>query len=171
MHDDDAIDVLTGESTLPEILVHYNKTKIGMDMNYEMVSLYSTARISCFFLLLDVTGVNTYVIVKDWSKETSVRHELLKDIGKILCKEQIILRAKIQQTPLETKQEIRKYLNTKDKEDEEEAGPSTTSSKVCYCCPRRSNRYSKIKCVKCQKPICKIHTVPHCGKCLVKDQQ
>ncbi|XP_045456067.1 uncharacterized protein LOC123665880 [Melitaea cinxia] len=60
----------SGEEKKPEMIMDYNRTKCGVDVVDEMCATYSVARATkrwplvLFYGILNVSGINAYVIVK-----------------------------------------------------------------------------------------------------------
>ncbi|GBP30644.1 Modular serine protease [Eumeta japonica] len=90
MHHDAKIDESFGEAKKPEMITDYNRNKCGVDVFDELCGTYSVPRITkrrpmvLFFSLMNIGGINAYVIVKS-NKENlgeivSSRRDHLKEL-------------------------------------------------------------------------------------------
>lgn len=91
MHDDDNIDEDTGLMRKPEIITFYNETKFGVDVVDQMCETYNVARTTRkwplvhFFNLINVSGINSFVICKHNLKEPKMKRDaFLKKLAKQL---------------------------------------------------------------------------------------
>ncbi|XP_049845544.1 uncharacterized protein LOC126298289 [Schistocerca gregaria] len=89
LHDDGSIDSDSEKSKL-EIITFYNETKSGVDKVDEMKCTYFVTRITrrwpfiIFSSLLNIAGINGYIIYKSNSDSTIPRKDYLKVLAKEL---------------------------------------------------------------------------------------
>lgn len=97
----------------------------------------------------------------------------LKNLAKELVKPHMYKRAALHSLSFLLSLQIKNYLHLPSRTeapDPEENQPGSSKPKCSYC-PRRKNRTTTTKCVKCSKPICKEHTVTYCVQCGVSDSE
>ncbi len=74
----------------PDNILHCNTTKVGVDCIDQMVSLYSTKSasrrwpIDVFFNILDLAGINSWILFKSATNSSISRRNFLLDLGKEL---------------------------------------------------------------------------------------
>lgn len=168
IHSDDTIDETTGDRHKPEMITFYNKTKGGVDVVDEMVSLYSTSRITCrwpltiFFCLLNIGGINSQIIYYANTNDKLPRRIYLKQLATMLMKPFVLSRLSIPTLPNDLKISMRKFAGV----TEEQPTASTSAEGRCAICPRRKNRKTKKTCCKCAKYLCNEHVNFLCQQCL-----
>lgn len=92
-HENDAIDEESGDAAKPEIVTFYNRTKIGVDTSDALQKKYSVSRVATrwplamFYFMLNVGGVNSYVIHRHNSQESVKRSQYLYLLGRSLVLE------------------------------------------------------------------------------------
>lgn len=170
MHDSDAIDERTGEQAKPEIVTFYNETKNGVDGVDRMKTQYTVARVSLrwplrlFYSLLDIGAINAQVILHCNTEKTILRRDFLKKLALELTKEHMTIRA----TSNGLKNDLRMQLKRKLNMPVENANlqPAHNKERIkCGFCPRKKNRLTTTRCIKCVVPICGEHTNTICGPC------
>lgn len=173
MHHDAKIDMYTGEKRKPEIITDYNVHKCGVDVVDEMCGTYSVSRVSkrwpltIFFGLLNVGGINAYVIynanMTRLQQDTIERRNFLKELALSLVKPQIEKRTSITTLPKHIRNRMFQVLGR-----EESVAPPTESSATrgrCAICPPRKDRKTKTQCQNCKSFICRDHTAFLCINC------
>lgn len=169
MHHDAAIDLNTGEKHKPEIITMYNSTKCGVDTVDQLCSLYNTARnsrrwpLTIFFTLLNVCGINAYVIFNHNSKKVLSRRVFLKKLALDLIKENLAQR----ENNLHLKRDVRGNIRRFMPEEANKNHPlqPNAAPKRCGDCPRKKDRKTKYCCQNCSKPICQEHIKALCSEC------
>lgn len=165
------------------MIMDYNRTKCGVDVVDEMCATYSATRATkrwplvLFYGLLNVGGINAYVIVKANKVNSGAvmvqRSIALKELALALVMPQIKKRSTVANLPKIFKTKIDCMLNA-DSNDEvtltstpSALRPSTFASR-CAVCEWKKDRKTKTSCKLCSKRICREHTTPICGDCYVK---
>ncbi|KRY43408.1 hypothetical protein T01_10170 [Trichinella spiralis] len=107
MHNDNQ--VCDGKGSKPEIILHYNNTKGGVDNLDKMTSTYSCQRMSArwplviFYNIIDVSAYNAYVL---WTEKHSAwnvgrlrkRRLFLEELGKALVQPEMMRRKTLPRT-------------------------------------------------------------------------
>ena len=180
MHHDTHVD---GDKKKPDIILHYNDTKSGVDNMDHMLSLYSCKRkinrwpMVLFFNMVDVAALASFVIwicnVPDWRKESkwSRRRQFLVELGEQLVKTIIIRRP---QMPTHLRQDIRDAIATVSDKLHLTRDMVTTATERpqsgqgrCIICPRNKDRKVRKFCDHCGKAVCNEHccTKILCNNC------
>lgn len=93
MHDDDSINMDMNSKTFgkPEIILFYNSSKGGVNTVDKYKETCSVARITSrwpmriFYMMLDIAGLNSFIIVKDNLKTPQmIRRHFLKDLARLV---------------------------------------------------------------------------------------
>ena len=178
MHHDAKIDNSTGIYRKPEIITDYNRYKCGVDVVDELCSTYSVSRstkrwpLVLFFGLLNIGGINAYVIVKA-NKENrneimAPRRDCLKELALALVTPQISNRSFVVNLPAYIKKKINFILGddvqTENNQPSISQSRSKTSASRCEVCFWKTDRKTKT----CSEMICREHTVPICDECYEK---
>lgn len=167
----------------PEVIMFYNKTKVGIDVVDEMAKRYTTRCKTLrwpmvhFHNVLDITGINTATIfsflVPNWrdDQNRSGRRYLLLSLAKSLCTENV--QHRLHNTiGLHSKQVqlMKTFLGI-----EEIPAPLegllpqvTKRCDICKTLGKPTNQANKTKqtCHTCNKYICKQHAVQIVSECL-----
>ena len=164
----------------PEIILHYNITKSGVDNLDHLCMLYSCKRairrwpMILFFDMLDIAAVAALVVwfykFPDWyGHQTHRRRMYLKELGYELTQQCINQRLL---NPRAIQKGVKTGLKTLGYEIEAQLPPTLQEpprKRRCYMCPRKLDRKSQLACLNCQQSVCK----QHCSKqvvCLHCDQ-
>jgi len=164
----------------PEILEFYNATKGGVDTFDQMCAVSSCSRktrrwsLCVMYGMLNAACINSYIICREnWAKNGIVfiqRRSYLLELGRGLITPwaQARLSSPFLSRPLQTV-----ITTVCDLPSLDSARPSATSmadnrSRLVRCvdCPRKSDRKTRFRCNKCDKPKCPRHLYPICGDCL-----
>lgn len=177
MHHDGRLD--SGNAKKPEMILDYNRNKCGVDVVDELCGTYSVSRCTkrwpllVFYGLLNVGGINAYVIVKA-NKEhggdvIAPRRDVLKELAKSLVEPQIRRRLYASNLPQSIKTKIKLTLGYEENNEPDLSRSSGLGSKPyssrCEDCNWRKDRKTKTACALCQKKICREHTTPICDSC------
>jgi len=169
MHHSDDIDDSSGEAMKPEILTFYNHTKGGVDTVDELKGSYSVSRTSCrwpltiFYSLLNIAGINSFIIIKDNDSEKHkklTRRYFLKELSKELCMSYWKHRLTIKTLPKHLKISLKNLTGQQQEQSERQDCPGR-----CVYCSTKKNRKTNTRCIHCNSPICREHTVPACPEC------
>lgn len=173
MHNDDAIDISSGESKKPEIITFYNMTKGAVDVVDEMSAAYSTARITnrwpmvVFFSMLNTAAINARVILMSTDKPDEKfrkRRLFLKDLALELLKEHTERRKAQPNISKSLRMELSSLLPEKSAEPPCKK-QKNGAKKRCHICPSIKDRKSKSICTKCEKNVCTEHSSIVCNMC------
>lgn len=144
----------TGKRT-PEMIQFYNETKIGVDKADEMLKAYSTKSgsrrwpIHVFANIMDICGLNAYIIASETQLFTSSRRAFLLSLSKKLCEDHKARHLLV--LPLERYQAVG-----------EEELPRRTTCRRCH-----SNK-TKQKCAVCNIYCCGTCSSQVCVACFPK---
>lgn len=170
MHHDNKIDPDTGVEKKPVMITDYNLHKGGIDVVDKLCGTYTVSRkckrwpLTVFFGMLNVSGINALVIYKNnIGVENRVeRRVFLKDLGLQLCKAHIASRLSLHSLPIHLKTSIKRIAGV---EDEPKKKKEKRVSGRCEVCPTRKDRKTHSSCCKCNKLICREHSVVCCEEC------
>lgn len=166
---DDAVDK-------PEIVTFYNSTKSGVDTVDQMKSLYNVARITrrwtlvIFFALLNIAGINAYVIQCTNFGQKPPRKDFLKSLSKALVKEHLHARLVCKSLPQSIKLRLKEVLNIQEIPATRDHNEQRRGR--CKLCDRKKNRPTKYMCHNgaCHKFVCLEHVgsvnCPDCTNCV-----
>ncbi|KAJ4442885.1 hypothetical protein ANN_04478 [Periplaneta americana] len=172
MHYDDELDPDTREEKIPEI-TFYSATKGGIDVVDELCGTYSVSRksrrwpLTVFFGLLNITAINSLVIYKTnnaTSQGPIIRRSFLKELALGLVKNHLAHRLTLKNLPLEIRSTIRRMNGVEELTQPTQKRMKMSSSR-CEVCPRKKDRKTTTSCHRCNKMICKEHSVPFCEEC------
>lgn len=187
---------MTGEveatqSSKPEIITYYNKTKGGVDTMDKMLGEYTVKRrtlrwpLAFFYNMIDVTGLASFIIYREHKpvfRKKDQRRKFLKDLAKQLCMPSVearttnrmvmrnrFLRAAVVMVvgrPIATPPEGAE-ANPKEPHGNRGATPIVGS---CYVCrdQKRKRRKTRKGCVACVQPVCDEHSITK-TKCITCD--
>lgn len=174
MHQSDSIDP-TSEASKPEILTFYNLTKGGVDVVDEMKNEYSISRVSrrwpltLFFSMLNIGGINGYLIFKANTQSTIPRKDFIKKLSWDLCEVQMKKRATIMSMPKTIKERIREMFavrgNALPDRPVGAARPRPPGPGRCDPCGYKKSRRTNTTCARCGIFICREHSTPTCPNC------
>lgn len=164
MHYDDQVDSNTGK---PEIIMTYNATKSGVAISDKLCEAYNCARGTCrwpiiiFYTLLNVAGVNSYIIYKNNPKtQKKPRRFFLEKLGMELLDGHLRRRALQQQIPRTIRMRLLEICKI-----EPQNVPRPNIQGRCNWCDSRKNRKTKYSCRKCNKFMCLEHIQCLCSEC------
>lgn len=143
-----SIKIEKSDKRIPETIKFYNSTKFGVDMTDQMARKYSVKSksrrwpLQIFFNILDLAGINSWVLYKEATGEKISRQQFLFQLAEELAED---------------------FQDAQQKEQEDIQETSTNSSSVScvrkkcqirFC--KKKNKTTKI-CFECKKYVC--------GKC------
>lgn len=176
-HHTDEIDESTGDKLKPFLLTCYNKYKGGVDTVDHMKAAYSVARktnrwpLTLFFTLMNIGGINAYVILQSNVADLANRRSFLKDITKALCVEHMNRRASLPMLPTTLRARMRELGGQPLQPVENPDGQAFQRTGRCRLCGRKKNRKSSAKCSQCRYFMCREHTTFTCVECAGQVQQ
>lgn len=138
-----------------------------------MKSAYSVSRksnrwpLTLFFSLLNIGGINSFIILRNNVENIGKRRDFIKSIVKELCKGNLSSRALMPKIPKTLRSRIRELTNqpvAQQGPDEEDA--IRPRSGRCYLCGRKKNRKSSTRCAQCKLFVCREHTRFTCVECV-----
>lgn len=154
MHHDNSIDDTAGVLQKPEMIILYNMTKGRVDLVDQMSESYNAGKttnrwpLALFYSLLNVAGINSYVIYNS-NKNSNIKQRLfLKQLGISLVKKIQNLRAENKHLHPRIRNSI-KRLRDRDN-DVTEPGPSRNkgTKSRCHSCADSETQYF---CYNCKK--------------------
>jgi hypothetical protein len=132
---------------LPETILYYNKTKFGVDVTDQMAHKYTVKSASrrwplqVFFNILDLAGINSWILYKETTGEKISRKDFLFKLAEELASEFQSSRTKSDDSNLSVKNE------------------TLTDRKRCHIGYCNNNKASNV-CHNCKKSVC--------GKCTAR---
>lgn len=99
--------------------------------------------------------LNANIIFNAYHQNGKNRRIFLKELGMLLMKPHLVMRASIRNLPIEMKQFLHRYKS-------EENIPKVSSEETrgrCVQCGRKKNRTTTITCQNCSQPACKEQVV------------
>ena len=168
-----------GDQQKPEIVLHYNKTKSGVDNMDHLATIFSCKRktnrwpMVHFYNMLDVVGVAAFVIRislnPDWSlnDRRGWRRKFLKQLGQELIDDYIQVRL---QNPRILQPNVRNALKLIGKfaiPPRPAPAAEHQPRKRCRLCPTRIDKKTATVCNICNRNVCPIHSskVTTCVEC------
>ena len=132
---------------IPETVEFYNSTKFGVDVLDQMARQYSVKAASrrwpvqVFYNILDLAGVNAWVLFKEVTGNTITRRDFLLQLATELS---------------DTYAAARRREQVQHDDDEEYVEPAMKRRKcqVSFCKGNKTNN----TCVKCKKAVCGVCT-------------
>ncbi|KAL0809843.1 hypothetical protein ABMA28_011332 [Loxostege sticticalis] len=169
------------KSKKPEIILFYNKTKIGVDLLDQRCANYSTSRrtrrwpLAIFYRLLDISASNSYVVYLSTQLEnTESRFTFMKRLAGQLTRPHMERREKITAIQRDIRFSLRRVLNLDTEALPGAVGSSSeqperlTVRKYCSQCDPKKKRKTQYMCCNCKNPFCLECSHILCGLCRVK---
>lgn len=160
------------KNKLPEMVEYYNKTKCGVDLMDQLCHRYNVSRrtrrwpMAIFYGLLNIVGVNSYVLLKMTTQKPQKRRHFLKKLAISLITPQMEERLTWSTLPSNLRTTLEGILQKK--RPVVQQGPNLITKKRFHQCPRGKDRKTRIFCSLCQNPLCGEHTKAICQVCLEK---
>nr|XP_023025985.1 uncharacterized protein LOC111513991 [Leptinotarsa decemlineata] len=170
-HSDDKID---GNSSKPDIIIDYNRTKGGVDVVDKLCASYNTARATrrwqmvIFYSLLNLSGINSQVIFcANKPQSRVVRRQFLENLALCLIEPHLKIRAMSQNLPRPLRVRICHIC----KLEVAEANRNTENIfGRCFNCSSKKNRRTKYRCQDCNKFLCLEHVTIFCMECSSQEE-
>ncbi|XP_069604265.1 piggyBac transposable element-derived protein 4-like [Ranitomeya imitator] len=164
MHHDESIDT-NDRKQKPEIILHYNKTKRGVDKMDEMITEYSCKRqtkrwpVALFSNILDVSSLNSYIVYCQTNPEFHAnRNDKRRLFLTELCYE-LLMPTMLERSSTKclsrqiTEAMIRCGICFQEQPEQREK-----KRKRCYICPAKKERKSERFCSTCRQNVCREHS-------------
>jgi len=161
-----------GENRKPDIVEFYNETKAGVDTMDKLSRSYRCQRktrrwpFSLFMALMDVAIVASYK-ARLLDGSTMNHYEFKRDLGYELVMPLVIERSRLPNLQSRIKEAMRSIgvivplINVNNNNNRQQP-----LIQRCSVCPRQSDVKTRVKCNKCNIPICKNHSENVCVHCL-----
>lgn len=174
MHHDNTVDESTNK---PEIIMHYNSTKGGVDSVDQMCSVYSSSRrtrrwpMPVLYRILDMSALNAYIIQQSHERSTKMtRMTFLKGLAKMMCEPYMKERSYNDRLPTQLRTSIATALKLHSAETtsthDENLKLERSKRKRCSFCPPNKRAKTVHLCPKCRLPICMTCAKTVCNSCL-----
>ncbi|XP_031162809.1 piggyBac transposable element-derived protein 4-like [Sander lucioperca] len=175
----------------PDIILHYNSTKGGVDNLDKLVGTYSCRRkttrwpLAVFHNILDVSAYNAFVLWRElrpqWMRGKLYRRRVfLEQLGRALVTPLIERRSRLPRTEASAAlvkaltsraaaaREHREGVDDDDNDDDvEPTAPRVASKrKRCQLCPKTKDRKTYTACGACKRYICGRCTRLNCAECV-----
>lgn len=167
MHFDDKIDASTNK---PDMIMDYNASKGGVDCVDKLCAAYDCARntkrwpMVLFYSLLNVTGINSFVIFSINNATEIRRRMFLRALSSQLVEEHVRRRA-TQPIPRAIQLRINEVFGAETTRAHPVPETPAGQRGRCFICDRRKNRPTRYSCVECHKFICLEHSLMICPQC------
>lgn len=177
MHHDS---ITEGEDRKPQIILHYNSCKGGVDTMDKMATTYTCRRktnrwpMALFFNMLDIGAIAAFIIwfscqPTNETKKTRLRRSFLYRLGRQLTENHIKQRLQCPQALQKgAKQSLIRLGYCEPRKVDEKSRMQPMRKKRCYLCPRTDDRKVKQVCTVCTQNVCKDHSKPSvsCDNCM-----
>lgn len=153
----------------PEMILLYNRTKIGVDLLDQRCSNYTTARrtrrwpLAVFYRMLDISASNCYVVslsTQAQGQKVESRFKFMKRLAEQLTRPHMERRENNVKIQRNIRIALRRILHCgNDSTPPTLPGGSSseerlTSRKNCLTCDPKKKRRTQYICFECKKPIC-----------------
>ena len=146
-----SVKIEKNDACIPETIRLYNSTKFGVDVTDQMARKYSVKSksrrwpLQVFFNILDLAGINAWILYKETTGSLISRQNFLFQLG-----EELISEYQKEQQPGKEEEPAKAARNI---------SARTSDRKTCqirYCKDNKTNKF----CLKCKKYVC--------GKCAIE---
>lgn len=161
------------ENGKPDIIIHYNKTKSGVDTFDQLCSNMGCNRktrrwpLCVFFGMINIATINSYVIYCYNKYRTNdkplSRYQFMIELSKSLAEPWMRQRLTIPNLRRTIRQDICRVLNIQQAEENHQ--PLERKRTICFYCPSRLRRMTTNYCGQCQHAICGNHRGNVCTVC------
>ncbi|XP_031134023.1 piggyBac transposable element-derived protein 4-like [Sander lucioperca] len=184
LHAGDTRLVMSGSrAAKPEIVLHYNATKGGVDNLDKLVATYScrrkTARwpLAVFHNVLDVSAYNAFVIWRElrpaWMRgKLNRRRAFLEQLGRALVTPLMERRRRLPRTEASAalvRAATRGPAEGPQRPEGEREPPAPRAAgerKRCQLCPRSNDRKMNAVCAGCRRYVCGSCARAYCAECV-----
>ena len=159
-----------GEEDKPEIVLHYNKTKSGVNNMDHLATIFYCRRknnqwsMVLFYIMLDVAEVAAFVIWislnPDWSfnDRQGRRNKFLKQLGQKLTNAYIQIQLQTQSCLKSNVRNALKIIGKLDDLPQPAPAPENRPRKCCRLCPTQINKKTPGVCNICHTNVCPAHS-------------
>jgi len=164
-----------GEDRKPDIILHYNACKSGVDNMDKLVGTFSCKckinrwPMAVFFNVIDVAGVGALVIWLYNNPDVCAgrsRRKFLMTLGEKLAEEYVQQRL---QNPRALQKHAKQALTTlgylKVPSAEQPRAMTTGTKQRCELCPRQADHKVRQQCCECGRKVCSEHSRFTCYDC------
>lgn len=170
----------SGTKFKPQVILYYNKTKIGVDLMNQKVARYTTARttrrwpMAAVYNLVDIAGANADIIFEEVNPSGKLDHRrrFLKALALELTTPQMRARmAANARLPASIQNAMKEFGVEKDKVSSAAnhllAPQASVDVRIrCYRCT--NDRKVQKLCQNCHSPVCNSHSRLVCEYCIEK---
>lgn len=155
----------SNEKKTPNVIQFYNKTKFGVDVLDQMAKKYSVKASSrrwpvhVFYNILDLAGINAWVLYKEITKENVSRRDFLLRLAEELREEYISDKKQIGVTPCNPMRQINSSESRKRKKCQIKRCKGNKTVDTCNSC-------NKAVCGQC---TAKRNKISVCVICCTED--
>lgn len=160
----------------PEVIMYYNKTKIGVDLLDQRCSNYSTARrtrrwpLVIFYRLLDISLSNAYIFsLCNQAQRTGSRFKFIKQLAEQLTRPHMKRRRSNEHIPRDLRSSIDRILQVEEEIPSSSGADKLETRKTCSTCEPKKKRKTFHLCFVCKKPICVECSQKMCRNCRGKN--
>lgn len=157
----------------PEIILHYNNTKSGVDTADQLCATYNTARTTrrwpmvIFYHLLNTASINSRIILLGNNENYRTRRNYMKELGNMLIREQLQRRSLMESLPDDLKFLLKKYKPDSNDQEDEPASSQRKRRRCQPCYKEKKDAKTLNACEICDKAVCtKKHAKIICETCL-----
>lgn len=174
LHDDQAIDISTGEKEKPEIISFYNSTKLGVDIVDKMCGADNVRRTSkrwpmvIFFTMLNIGTINSQIIYVGNGFADLRRRFFIKQLANELMLGQLSRRSlKSIGMPAHLQQKLKRYAPTQPPDEKDDQHQIPPKRRRCGTCTLETGqrRLSQHECKYCRTSTCISHAIFMCPRC------
>ena len=160
-----------GDDHKPQIILHYNATKSGVDNIDHLVTMYFCRRkvnrwlVVLFGNCIDLGAVAAFVYwvakFSEWKSSEGKRRRriFLLDVGESL----VLPHTQVRFTNPSLLRHIRTVMKMVGVElpnpEQPDGGGSDGKRKRCYLCPHQVEKKVRLNCNSCRQPVCSTHSV------------
>ena len=154
-------DVDIGVKRKPQMILHYNKTKGGVDMFDEAIEEFTCRRktsrwpLLLFFNCVDVAALNAFILMKRNGYEKS-RAEFIRNLTQQLASNNVHHRVQQQQTPKDSKL-CAEIIGFRIPQEPPPATQAHSQAKPGHC--HKCHKSSRSRCSICSRICCPAHRV------------
>lgn len=177
LHEDESIDVSTGEKQKPDVISFYNSTKLGVDIVDKMCGAYNVSRntkrwpMVIFFTMLNIASINSQIIYVGNGFADLRRRMFIKQLSNELVLGQLARRSlKSIGMPSNLQQKLKKFAPTQEQlnETQQQLPPKRRRCETCTS-ETHHRRLSQYECKKCHTATCLSHAVFMCPQCYKRE--
>lgn len=167
MHHDMTVN---GDTKKPEIILHYNSTKSGVDNLDHLATMYTCRRkvnrwpMVLFFDVLDVAAISAFIvwlcINPEWKESEGKRRRplFLRELGYSLVMPHMQMRSFVPTLQFPIRQAMKLFGVEHRMIPAAQTSTNSGKKRRCSLCPRTEDRKVSRVCSACSKSICPSHS-------------